>query len=184
MRVIAGTAKGIPLKSLPGLKTRPTSGKVKEAFFNIIGNQVFDSFFLDLFSGTGGMGIEALSRGGFFSVFVDKERRCKQVIKDNLRRSALLERAEIIVCDAHGALKKLSPRGFQFDIIYIDPPYLYSDFSRLLLELDKLSLVATGGILGVERDSRDLAKWIDSSPFQLWQRKKYGNTQLFLFANV
>lgn len=184
MRVIAGSAKGTTLRSPGGLKIRPTSGKVKEAFFNILGNRVLDAFFLDLFSGIGGMGIEALSRGSSFSVFVEKERKCVKIIEENLKQSRLFDRAAIFRYDVHIALKLLSKKGFRFDIVYLDPPYLYTAILKLICDLDKFDLLVPGGVLGIERDSRDLTKWVEFSPFPFWQRKKYGNTQLVLFQNM
>ena len=184
MKVIAGTAKGTILKTPGGLKTRPTSGKVKAAFFNIIGEQVLNTCFLDLFSGTGGMGIEALSRGSSYSVFVEKERFCVKIIKDNLKKSRFLDKAAVLHNDAHVALKRLAKQGFTFDVIYIDPPYIYRAISKLIADLDKFNLLVPGGVLGVERDSREPIEGIHFLPYSFWQKKRYGNTQLLLFHNV
>ena len=183
MKVIAGSAKGTILKTPRGFSTRPTSGKVKGAFFNIIGKQILDACFLDLFAGTGGMGIEALSRGCSYSVFVENKHVCIKLIKDNLKKSKVFDKAAVIQSDVHIALNRLSKQGFKFDIIYIDPPYLYETILELIADLDKLNLLAPGGVLGVERDSRNCIEGIDYLPYAFRQRKLYGNTQLLLFQN-
>ncbi len=184
MRVIAGLAKGTRLKAPGGMKTRPTSSRVRGAFFNIVGQRIHGATFLDLFSGSGAMGIEALSRGSAQAVFVEKERVCAKIIMENLAHCRMLDRAVLVKQDAGLALSLLSRKGYKFEIVYIDPPYLFPDIFDLVSQLAKDQLLKTGSLIGLERDSRSNADWSGLSSFLLAQRKKYGNTQLILFEYI
>lgn len=123
MRVITGSAKGRPLKTVKGREIRPTSDRVKESLFNVIGAGVVDSDFLDLFAGTGGVGIEALSRGAARCVMVELLTPHLRVIEENLRTTGLADRAQLLRRDARAAAADLGKRGDRFDYIFIDPPY-------------------------------------------------------------
>lgn len=182
MRIIAGSAKGSLLKSPKGRKVRPTAEKVKAAFFNIIAKYIEDVSLLDLFAGTGSVGIEGLSRGAQRCVFVEKDSRCIQILRENLCRAGFLEKGEIFPCNINRALKILAKRDDSFQVVYIDPPYRYPDILGVLTFLKENMLVADKGIVCVERNSREKKVWLDSSPFQLWQRKTYGDTELLLFT--
>ena len=122
MRVIAGSARSLKLKTLEGLDTRPTTDRIKETLFNIIGPTIYDSIFLDLFSGSGGIGIEALSRGAKEAVFVENNPKAMRCIKDNLRFTRLESRAATMTADVMNALYRLEGEKI-FDIIFMDPPY-------------------------------------------------------------
>ncbi len=122
MRVIAGSAKRITLKTLEGTDTRPTTDRIKETLFNMLQFGLEGCFVLDLFSGSGGIGIEALSRGASWAVFVDRNPRAVQVIRDNLRATRLEDRAAVMDCDAMTALRRLEGK-YRFDYIFLDPPY-------------------------------------------------------------
>lgn len=124
MRVISGVAKGRSLKAPFGTSAlRPTSDKVREAIFDIIGSEIEDSGFLDLFCGTGAMGIEALSRGARNVVFVDNKSSSIDLVKDNLTKCGFKKNFEIIQCDVLQAIQSLSNRQRRFRYIFIDPPY-------------------------------------------------------------
>ena len=120
MRVITGKARGAKLKTLEGLTTRPTSEKVKEAVFSSLFDSVVCDNVLDLFAGSGQMGIEALSRGAAHAVFVEQDRRATAVIKANLSAAKVENQAELHVCDAFAFLKMNRKK---FDIVFLDPPY-------------------------------------------------------------
>ena len=120
--VIAGSAKSLRLKTLDGLDTRPTTDRIKETLFNIIGPSVYGSVFLDLFSGSGGIGIEALSRGAKEAVFVENNPKAMRYIKDNLKFTRLEHKAATISGDVMNALYQLEGEKV-FDIIFMDPPY-------------------------------------------------------------
>lgn len=134
LRVISGTAKGRRLKSVPGDTTRPVTDMVRQALFNILGGDVVDSSWWDLFGGTGAIGIEALSRGAAFVRFSDLNRQPVEVIKANLQACGLDERAEVRRGDAFAMLA--APADRQFDYIYIAPPQYKEMWSKALLALD------------------------------------------------
>lgn len=121
MRVISGKARSLKLKTIEGESTRPTTDRIKETLFNIIGNQVYDARFLDLFAGSGAIGIEALSRGAAFCDFVDNNPRCISVIKDNLKFTRLEDNAYVTKSDVVSFIN--TKKNKAYDIIFIDPPY-------------------------------------------------------------
>jgi len=123
VRVISGTAKGHKLDVPRGLTVRPTPDRAKEALFNIIGDRVVDCRFLDLYAGSGAIGIEALSRSAAEVVFVEKRPRIARIIEHNLVKTGLSERASVIVADVAQAFKKMRKDHGMFDIIFADPPY-------------------------------------------------------------
>ena len=122
MRVIAGTARRLNLKTVPGMETRPTTDRIKETLFNILQPEMPDCRFLDLFSGSGGIGIEALSRGAAYAVFVEKNPRACNCIRDNLSFTKLVEHGKLLNMDVLQALRSLEGEE-AFDCIFMDPPY-------------------------------------------------------------
>ncbi len=150
MRVISGQAKGHPLKAVPGSNTRPTTDKVKESLFSIIGPYFDGERVLDLFAGTGGLGIEALSRGAANAVFIDSSSQSIEVVRANLTSTRLADRAETYRNDARRALKLLQRAGKPFDLIFLDPPYATKDCDVLLLDMVSKELVAENAVAVVE----------------------------------
>ncbi|MCD8348202.1 MAG: 16S rRNA (guanine(966)-N(2))-methyltransferase RsmD [Lachnospiraceae bacterium] len=122
MRVIAGKARRIPLKTIEGDATRPTTDRIKETLFNILQNDLYEIRFLDLFAGSGGIGIEALSRGASFACFVDQSRAAANCIRENLKFTRLEAQAEVLICDVRTALERLNGQP-PYQIIFMDPPY-------------------------------------------------------------
>ena len=122
MRVIAGSARSLKLKTLDGMDTRPTTDRIKETLFNIINPSICGSIFLDLFSGSGGIGIEALSRGAKEAVFVESNPKAMACVKENLRFTRLEHKASTMTMDVMDALRRLEKKKV-FDIIFMDPPY-------------------------------------------------------------
>ena len=122
MRVIAGSAKRLQLKTIDGLDTRPTTDRIKETLFNMISHEIADSCFLDLFSGSGAIGIEALSRGAKEAVFVEQNRKAMACIRENLTFTKLAKQSVLLEMDVLSALKRLEGK-YQFDYIFMDPPY-------------------------------------------------------------
>jgi 16S rRNA (guanine966-N2)-methyltransferase len=153
-RVISGSARGTRLAAPRGEKTRPTGDKVKEALFSILGPHMPAAGFLDLFAGTGQIGIEAASRGCTGVVLVEQAAPCLLVIKANLTRTHLESRVEIIGGEAGTALVRLAGQGRRFDVIFLDPPYRMAlgDFQRLAGELSQV--LQPDGILVLEHESR------------------------------
>ncbi len=136
LRIIGGKARGRKLRSVPGETTRPITDKVREALFNIIGLDIQGASLLDLFAGTGSVGIEALSRGAEYVCFVELNRRPFAIIKENLASTGLLDGAKVIHADAFKYLSQASPHPF--DYIYIAPPQYKGMWERALEEIDRL----------------------------------------------
>lgn len=182
MRIIAGSARGRVLKSPRSNRIRPTADKVKAAFYSMTGiSTIREAKFLDLFAGTGNMGIEALSRGAKKCVFVDRDKKSAGLIKENVHLLGFEKKAEILTSDARLALKILAKNEETFNVIYIDPPYRVNQVDIVIQLIDSYKLLEAGGLIGVERDRRDHCLWLEGIPFHLQQQKKYGETKLYLF---
>ncbi len=152
MRVVSGSCKGRPLKAVPGTSTRPTTDKVKEAIFNMIGPYFSGGIGLDLFGGSGGLGIEALSRGLDKVIFVDKDFKAIQTIKSNLESCAFTNNAEVYRNEAKRALKALVKREIKFDFIFLDPPYKDHQLEALIIFIHEHSLVREYGYIVAEHE--------------------------------
>jgi 16S rRNA (guanine966-N2)-methyltransferase len=150
LRVVSGTSKGRPLKAVPGNTTRPTTDKVKEALFNMIGPYFQGGIGLDLFAGSGGLGIEALSRGLEKIIFVDRDSKAIQTIYENIKACHFEEQAEVYRNDADRALNALVKREISFDYIFLDPPYKKQQLVRLMERMDEKKLINKGGIIVCE----------------------------------
>jgi 16S rRNA (guanine(966)-N(2))-methyltransferase RsmD len=137
LRVIAGTARGRRLRSVPGDTTRPITDRVKESLFDILGGDIQSAVFLDLFAGTGSVGIEALSRGAAFARFIDREQQAVATVRLNLETTGLTGRADVIKMDAFTYLTR--PPDRSFDYVYIAPPQYKGLWKRALLDLDSYS---------------------------------------------
>jgi 16S rRNA (guanine966-N2)-methyltransferase len=134
-RIISGTAKGLRLKSVPGDITRPITDRVKESLFNILGKDIVEATLLDLFGGTGSVGIEALSRGAAYVRFVDLHRAAIATIKANLEHTKLASAAEVVFSDAYALLRQRADR--QFDYVYIAPPQFKKMWQPAIQILDE-----------------------------------------------
>lgn len=173
MRIIGGFHKGRRIKSVSGNLTRPTTDFVREALFNIISNEVIDSCFLDLFAGTGAVGLEALSRGAKKVVFIEKNPHAFSVIEKNLQDLKLINKAELIQKDATLALTELSRRNYMFDIVFMDPPYYENHIEECLDILRASKLVKSLVIVQHPKDET-----IDFTGFLCYKKKVYGKTTL------
>ncbi|GGP15774.1 16S rRNA (guanine(966)-N(2))-methyltransferase RsmD [Oceanobacillus neutriphilus] len=156
MRVIAGIHKGRGLKSVAGESTRPTTDKVKEAVFQIMGPFFSGGLGLDLFAGSGSLGIEALSREMSKMIFVDKHPKAVQTIKENLKTLKLEQQAEVYRNDAQRALKAISKRELQFDLVLLDPPYKNKDYLKLLDYLLDNQMLKKNAIVYCEHDKSNM----------------------------
>lgn len=176
MRVIAGTAKGHKLKAPKGMDTRPTTDKIKETLFNIISQDIYDSNFLDLYSGTGAIGIEALSRGAKKAVFVDKSHICKMIIEDNLIHTKLKDKGIIYQIDVSKGLDILKEKDEKFDIIFMDPPYWDNNIEKILEKIVRLNLISPIGYIIVEHSSeKDIQNLYR---LQIWKEKVFKTTRM------
>ncbi len=180
MRVIAGSAKGRQLKAVPGNSTRPTTDKIKEAIFNIIKPFVDGGSVLDLYAGTGGLGIEALSRGMSKAIFVDKDRKCVEIIKNNIDLCNFSEITEIYRNDSIRALNILIKRGIQFELIFIDPPYKMNNYEVVLKSLSDNNMISNQGIVVVEHDVK-ISLPSKIGVLTLIKNVDYGNTGVTIY---
>lgn len=182
MRIIAGRARSIPLKSPPA-ETRPTSDRVREAVFSMLGASFMEARVLDLFAGSGALGLEALSRGAMEAMFVERNGKACAVIEDNLRRSKL-EGGRVVKSEAFAALQQLRHVGSSFDLIFADPPYVKQhgdpDYgTQLLASADLRAILAEGGTFVLEtmmtkRAATSIAGW------HIARDRSYGSTRVLL----
>ena len=180
MRVIAGTAKRLQLKTLDGLETRPTTDRIKETLFNMIAPYLYDCSFLDLFAGSGGIGIEALSRGAAEAVFVEKNPKAMACVKENLRYTKLDKKAMTIQTDVLTALYRLEGEK-EFDYIFMDPPYDQLWEKKVLEYLAGSSLLAEDGTVIVEASKETSFDYVEELGFDVIREKVYKtNKHVFL----
>ena len=180
MRVIAGSAKRLQLKTVEGMNTRPTTDRIKETLFNMISAYIADSNFLDLFSGSGAIGIEALSRGAACAVFVEQSKKAMECIKGNLKYTKLVDRAEVYETDALNALKCLEGKKI-FDYIFMDPPYKQLHEKRVLEYLSDSTLLSEDGIVIVEASLDTDFSYVAELGFVIIKEKEYKtNKHIFL----
>jgi len=183
VRVISGTAKGRPLRAVPGTNTRPTTDKVKEAIFSMIGPYFSGGDVLDLFAGTGGLGIEALSRGMDRAVFVDADKKAVEVVAANLRATRLEDRAEVYRNDAVRALKALGKRQRRFELVFLDPPYRMTAIEELVTTMQQLGVVGVGTTVVVEHDAEN--QFTDRiGAAECVRRAEYGETAVSVYRIV
>lgn len=179
MRVISGSARGKKLVSPEGMDVRPTLDRVKESVFNMIAFSLSDALVLDLFSGSGALGIEALSRGAKGAVFVDKSDTSLSVTKENLRITSLDGKAKCILSDFAEFLENTSDK---FDIIFLDPPYSDGLLNEALLLINKRELLADDGYIICETDDEKFSP--DENLFSVYRAKKYGKIFVFVLQNL
>ena len=148
MRVISGRARGVNLKTPEGLQTRPTADRVKEAVFSILQFDLPGTKVLDLFGGTGQLGIEAISRGANCAVFVDSSEKACALIKENLRRCKMENEGSVVRCDY---LEFLARNRENFDIILLDPPYAEVFLENAIKKISEIDILKSGGIIVAER---------------------------------
>ncbi|MCR5835477.1 MAG: 16S rRNA (guanine(966)-N(2))-methyltransferase RsmD [Lachnospiraceae bacterium] len=173
MRVIAGKARSLPLKSVDSLGTRPTQDRTKETLFNVIGTDVYDSVFLDLFSGSGAIGIEALSRGAKRAFFVENNRNALKFIDSNLEFTKLKDDATVLKMDVLEALKYLENQKIVFDIIFMDPPYNKELEKEVLIFLSKSALIDSCSKIIVEASNETKMDYLDELGFVIVKTKQY-----------
>ena len=177
MRVISGKARGVTLKTPVGMQTRPTADRVKEAMFSIIQFDLPGARVLDLFGGTGQLGIEAVSRGAKHAVIVDASEQACRLIKENLRRAKMEAEAQVMRGDY---LQYLSGCREQFDIIFLDPPYAEVFLENSLKKISEIDILQSGGIIVAERPVEKALNCVFEG-FSRSKDYKYGNTLLTLY---
>ncbi len=180
MRVISGLAKGRKLQTAEGLSTRPTTDRIKETLFNIIAFDLPDAAFLDLFSGSGAIGIEALSRGASEAVFVEQDTVCQKIIKENLLHTGLDKLGRVLGLEVMQALRLLSKEKALFDIIFLDPPYQAGLIEPTLTEISKGGLLKKDGYIIVERSAQ--TPFTPIPGFRVLREKEYRTTVLMFLC--
>jgi 16S rRNA (guanine(966)-N(2))-methyltransferase RsmD len=180
IRVIAGTAKGRRLKLVPGESTRPIMDRVKEALFSILGRDIFDSNFLDLFAGTGSVAIEALSRGAGYALLVDNDRRAIQTIRDNLAATGLAQRARVRQADAFKVIGETPDRVYNY--IYVAPPQYKALWTRTLRLLDASPAWLTPDTEVIVQIDPSEFESLEFTRLETRDERRYGNTLLVFYA--
>jgi 16S rRNA (guanine966-N2)-methyltransferase len=181
MRLTGGLDRGRRLRAPRGATTRPTSAKVREAIFNILGPAP-EFAVLDVFAGTGALGIEALSRGAPSAFFVERDGRALQSLHRNLKELGLAGRARVVGSEAHAALRQLSQEGQRFGWVFIDPPYAAGVVTSVLEVLSGGNLLASGGIIIVEHDKRNQPVETVGA-IHLTDRRFYGDTGVSFYRS-
>lgn len=176
MRVIAGKARSIPLRTPKGWQTRPTSDRIKETLFNMLQPDIPGCIFLDLFSGSGGIGIEALSRGANKCVFVENEREAINCIRENLEKTKMLKDGQIMARDAMSALRLLDGK-MTFDCIFMDPPYEKELEKKVLNYLIKSPLIKASTLIVVEASNDTNFDYLLEIGYTMVKQKEYKTNQ-------
>lgn len=180
MRVIAGKAKGVSLKTPEGMLTRPTADRVKEAMFSIINFDLPMARVLDLFGGTGQLGIEALSRGASYAVFVDEREAACRLIRENLRKTKTEADARVVRSDYSSFLRTCKDK---YDIIILDPPYVEVFLENSLNLISEIDILQTNGIIVTERPVEKELPW-QFEGFSRSKDYKYGKTLLTIYRKL
>lgn len=180
MRVISGSRKGLPLKAVPGMNTRPTTDKVKESIFNMIGPYFDGGIAVDLFAGSGNLGIESLSRGIDKCIFIEKDPKAIQTIKDNLTKCRLEDSGEIFKADATRAVKAIEKRELKIDLLFVDPPYDKLVFYDLVQSLVEKGCMSKTAIIVCEHE-KNVALEKSYGDFELVKKEIYGGTVISIY---
>ncbi len=182
MRVVAGKCRSIPLVTPPGRDVRPTTDRIKETLFNMISDRIPGADFLDLFAGSGQIGIEALSRGARHCVFADKDNGAINAINENLKKTRLSEEAEVLKGDVKALIGSGRITG-AYDIIFMDPPYAFDGQDKLILSVIEAGLLSDGGVLILEADiDTDISE--EAGVFKLQKEKRYKTNKHLFFEKA
>lgn len=183
MRVISGKARGTKLNSIESLDTRPTLDRVKESLFNIIQNKIVDATILDLFAGSGAIGIEFISRGAKKAYFCEKNHNAAKMIHQNLTKTKFENQAEVFEMDYKKCLLELTERKEKFNVIYIDPPYKANIAAHAIKQIISLDLIEPNGIMIIETDEleRDLSE-LEELQVEVYDLRKYGRVYLIFLS--
>ncbi|NIR50775.1 16S rRNA (guanine(966)-N(2))-methyltransferase RsmD [candidate division KSB1 bacterium] len=183
MRIIAGEKKGLRLAGIKSRRIRPTTDRTKELIFDVVNRYLKKSSVLDIFAGSGSLGIEALSRGAAKAIFIEKNAHARNVLQSNLQRSGFQHRAEILALSAARALRQLASSSLKFDLIFADPPYDKKLAQDTVLLNDELELLAKEGWLIIEHHFQTVLSE-QTKHFQLKTRKRQGDTTVSFYQNA
>ncbi len=180
VRIVAGSARGLRIKTVPSEKTKPTLDRVKEPMFSILTGDLADRTVLDLFAGNGSLGLEALSRGAAFACFNDHDRACVKVIGENLAYTGLADQGAVTRLDYQAALNRYHQEGRQFGLVLLDPPYAAGVIPRVLAQLSDLALWAPGCVVMCEHTKDDILPE-SVGVFQKEKMRSYGTVGLTVY---
>jgi 16S rRNA (guanine966-N2)-methyltransferase len=184
MRVIAGKARRLVLKTIEGQDTRPTTDRIKETLFNMIQGDMPDCCFLDLFSGSGAIGIEALSRGARLAVMVEQSPGAVECIRENLKTTKLEDGAAVLNCDVTTGLRRLEGKGYVFDFVFMDPPYNNDWEKKVLQYLSGSSLIDEETTIIVEASLETSFDYLENLGYRIVREKDYKtNKHVFVAKN-
>ena len=180
MRIIAGTARSLPLKTIEGVDTRPTTDRIKETLFNMLQNDIPGAYFLDLFAGSGQIGLEALSRGASYAVFIENGRKAAKCIEDNIAFTKFTKNSKLLTMDVIGGMMSLEGK-YTFDLIFMDPPYRQGMEKEVLTYLSQSRIVKPDSRIIVEASLDTDFSYVNSIGFEIERIKKYKtNMHVFL----
>lgn len=180
VRVISGSARGLKLNTPGDDRVRPTTDRVKESMFNIVQDWVYDSQVLDLFAGSGALGIEALSRGASQAVFCDNSLDSIKIIKSNIEKARVVDRSQIVSDDFRRCLRDMEAKNQSFDMIFVDPPYYKGLFEEVLDTIRACKILKKDGIVIVEHDAKRPIGQVEG--LEVYKEKKYGITMLTFYC--
>ncbi len=180
VRVISGSARGLKLNTPEDDRVRPTTDRVKESMFNIVQDWVYDSQVLDLFAGSGALGIEALSRGASQAVFCDNSLDSIKIIKSNIEKARVADRSQIVSGDFKRCLRDMGAKNQSFDMIFVDPPYYKGLFEEVLDTIRACKILKKDGIVIVEHDAKRPIGQVEG--LEVYKEKKYGITMLTFYC--
>ena len=180
VRVISGSARGLKLNTPGDDRVRPTTDRVKESMFNIVQDWVYDSQVLDLFAGSGALGIEALSRGASQAVFCDNSLDSIKIIKSNIEKAKVVDRSQIVSGDFKRCLRDMEAKNQSFDMIFVDPPYYEGLFEEVLDTIRSYKILKKDGIVIVEHDAKRPIGQVEG--LEVYKEKKYGITMLTFYC--
>lgn len=180
VRVISGSARGLKLNTPGDDRVRPTTDRVKESMFNIVQDWAYDSQVLDLFAGSGALGIEALSRGASQAVFCDNSLDSIKIIKSNIEKARVADRSQIVNGDFKRCLRDMEAKNQSFDMIFVDPPYYEGLFEEVLDTIRSCKILKKDGIVIVEHDAKKPIGQVEG--LEVYKEKKYGITMLTFYC--
>ena len=172
MRIIAGTARSLPLKTIDSLETRPTTDRIKETLFNMIQEDIPGSYFLDLFAGSGQIGLEALSRGAQYTFFIENAKKAASCIQENINFTKFQDKSRLIISDVISGMRTLEGK-YYFDIIFMDPPYEKGIEKDVLAFLEHSSLLKPNTIIIIEADLKTDFEYVNEYGFCVNKEKNY-----------
>ena len=182
MRIIAGTARSLPLKTIEGLETRPTTDKIKETLFNMLQNDVPGCYFLDLFAGSGQIGLEAISRGALYAVFIENNRKAAKCIEDNIAFTKFTKESRLLTTDVISGISSLEGK-YTFDIIFMDPPYDKGLEKDVLYAFRDASFIGEDTLIIVEASLNTDFDWAEDAGYEIL-KKTLHKTNVHVFLNT